>query len=53
MPRAFRVRQGMTLEEFLQLPEEEPSLEFIDGRVEQKVSPQKKHSATQTELAAS
>jgi Uma2 family endonuclease len=34
----------MTLEEFLELPEEKPYLEYIDGRIEAKVSPQKKHS---------
>ncbi len=39
-------RSGMTitLEEFLALAEEEPSLEYIDGRIEVKVSPQKGHS---------
>jgi Uma2 family endonuclease len=34
----------MTLEEFLRLPEDKPYLEYIDGRIEAKVSPQKKHS---------
>ena len=29
----------MTLEEFLALPEEEPALEYADGEVTQKVSP--------------
>jgi hypothetical protein len=29
----------LTLEEFLKLPEEEPSLEFADGMVTPKVSP--------------
>jgi Uma2 family endonuclease len=29
-------REGLTLEEFLQLPEEKPYLEYIDGRVEAK-----------------
>jgi Uma2 family endonuclease len=33
----------LTLEEFLRLPEEEPPLEYLDGRVTQKVSPQGKH----------
>ena len=43
-------RVGMTLEEFLKLPEQSPSLEFIDGRIEAKVSPQKKHGVIQAEL---
>jgi Uma2 family endonuclease len=34
----------MTLEEFLELPEDKPYLEYIDGRVEAKVSLQKKLS---------
>lgn len=41
----------LTLEEFLQLPEEKPALEFADGVVSQKVSPQGKHSALQLEFA--
>jgi Uma2 family endonuclease len=41
----------LTLEEFLQLPEEEPALEFANGVVTQKVSPKGKHSALQLELA--
>ncbi len=36
--------QRLTLEEFLQLPEEEPPLEYWDGRVTRKVSPQGQHS---------
>ncbi len=36
-----------TLEEFLDLPEKKPALEFEEGRVTQKVSPKGKHSATQ------
>ena len=41
------VREGLTLDEFLDLPEidEHPYLEYIDGRVVAKVSPQRKHSA--------
>lgn len=39
-----------TLERFLELPEEEPPLEFVDGMVRQKVSPKGKHSALQAEL---
>lgn len=41
----------LTLESFLQLPEEEPALEFVNGVVTQKVSPQGKHSVLQLELA--
>jgi Uma2 family endonuclease len=40
----------MTLEEFLQLPEEEPALEYDDGVVTQKVSPQGKHGRLQMQL---
>ena len=41
----------LTLEEFLTLPEEEPSLEFVDGEVTQKVSPQGQHGILQFEIA--
>lgn len=37
----------LSLEEFLRLPEEEPALEYEDGRIVQKVSPQGRHSALQ------
>src|SRR5947208_1777259 len=40
-------QRRMTLEEFLQLPEEKPALEFIDGTVTQKVAPQGQHSRLQ------
>ncbi|HLZ10273.1 MAG TPA: Uma2 family endonuclease [Chloroflexota bacterium] len=40
----------ITLEEFLKLPEEKPALEYHDGMVDQKVSPQGKHSAIQAAL---
>jgi Uma2 family endonuclease len=43
------VREGLTLEEFLQLPEEEPALEYFKGKVTQKVSPMGEHSALQVE----
>lgn len=39
----------LTLDEFLALPEEKPALEFVDGEVVQKVSPQTWHSALQGE----
>src|SRR5918998_1114572 len=38
----------MTLAEFLELPEEEPALEYFGGRVTQKVSPKIRHGALQT-----
>ena len=41
----------MTLEEFLELPEEEPALEFEDGKVTQKVSPKGRHSVLQLAVA--
>jgi Uma2 family endonuclease len=40
----------MTLERFLELPEEEPALEFEDGRITQKVSPKGQHSRLQLDL---
>jgi Uma2 family endonuclease len=43
-------REHLTLEQFLQLPEEEPALEFADGAVTQKVSPKGKHSLLQATL---
>lgn len=42
--------KGLTLEQFLELPEEEPVLEFAEGRVTQKSSPQGQHSRLQPEL---
>ena len=45
MASPARVSKTISLEEFLRLPEidEHPYLEYIDGRIEAKVSPQKKH----------
>ncbi len=45
MASLSRTQVGMTLEEFLKLPEECPSLEYIDGRVE-------KHGVIELKLAA-
>jgi Uma2 family endonuclease len=42
--------RGLTLEQFLELPEEQPALEFMGGVVSQKVSPKGHHSVLQTEL---
>ena len=44
------ITERLTLEEFLALPEEKPSLEYESGRVTQKVSPQGKHSRLQLEV---
>jgi Uma2 family endonuclease len=46
--------QPLTLDQFLRDPriDEKPYLEYVDGRVEAKVSPQFKHSAIQSELLA-
>jgi Uma2 family endonuclease len=43
----------LTLEQFLRLPEFKPALEFIGGRVVQKMSPKFPHSLIQTELSMS
>jgi Uma2 family endonuclease len=45
------ITQRMTLEQFLELPEEKPALELIDGVVVQKVAPQWEHSLLQPSLA--
>ena len=44
------VQRGLTLYEFLRLPEEKPALEFEDGVVTQKVSPKNRHSRLQGRL---
>jgi Uma2 family endonuclease len=40
----------ITLEQFLALPEEEPALEYEDGRASQKASPKGHHSRLQVSL---
>ena len=46
------VRQELTLEKFLALPEREPALEYAaDGRITQKVSPKGQHSRLQFKIA--
>ena len=47
-----RTRHGsrLTLEEFLALPEEKPALEYFDGVVTQKVSPERDHSTLQYQI---
>ena len=44
MPSRPRLPKTLTLEEFLELPEEAPYLEYHNGKAERKVSPQGKHS---------
>ena len=44
------LQRGLTLEEFLDLPESEPELEYVDGVVTQKVPPKFHHSALQGSL---
>jgi Uma2 family endonuclease len=41
---------SITLEQFLQLPELKPALEFIGGRIIQKMPPKLPHSVIQGEL---
>lgn len=52
MASPSQLHAALTLEEFLRLPEidDHPYLEFVDGRIEAKVSPQKKHSVIQKRL---
>jgi Uma2 family endonuclease len=45
------IHQGLTLEEFLALPEAEPALEY-DGKVTQKVSPKGRHATLQLDLGS-
>jgi len=53
MASQSRTRTGMSLEEFLAWPriDERPYLEYVDGRIEVKLSPEKKHSRLQPKLA--
>jgi Uma2 family endonuclease len=46
-PKEMAITKGLTLEQFLAMPEKKPALEYEDGRVTQKVSPQGKHSRLQ------
>ena len=45
------VQTGLTLDEFLRLPEEKPALEYLDGVVTQKMAPNFWHGELQAELA--
>lgn len=44
--------EDLTLERFLRLPEAKPALEFIDGKVVQKVSPKLSHGTIQLALGS-
>jgi len=48
---AEAVGRRMTLDEFLALPETKPALEYVAGRVTQKVAPQGQHVLLQLNLA--
>ena len=52
MASAARIRKAITLDELLRLPEidERPYLEYIDGSIEAKVSPQKEHGILEKRL---
>jgi Uma2 family endonuclease len=52
MASPARVGKTITLEQFLRMPEidEHPYLEYIDGMIEAKVSPQKKHGLLEKRL---
>jgi Uma2 family endonuclease len=45
-------QRGLTLEQFLELPEEKPALEYFEGVVTQKVPPQFHHSMLQYWVAS-
>src|SRR4051794_18830115 len=45
------VQTGLTLEEFLKLPDQKPALEYLDGVVTQKMAPSGPHGDLQAELA--
>ena len=52
MATRFPTRQGMTLEAFLKWPriDEKPYLEYCDGRIEVKVSPQRRHGVIEKNM---
>ncbi|HEX5938848.1 MAG TPA: Uma2 family endonuclease [Dehalococcoidia bacterium] len=45
-------KQKLTLEEFLELPEDDVSLEYVDGELIEKVAPQSQHGVLQVDLGA-
>src|SRR4051812_40513780 len=44
-------RQHLTLEQFLDLPEEQPALEYLHGEITQKMSPKMYHGQIQYSFA--
>jgi Uma2 family endonuclease len=52
MTLSVEKKTGLSLEEFLKLPETKPAREYIDGEIYQKPMPQGKHSTLQVELAS-
>ena len=47
---ALQALTGISVEEFLALPEVKPALEYVEGSVTQKVSPKGRHSVLQASL---
>ena len=50
MVKVNQTQETLTLADFLELPETKPANEYIDGKIEQKLMPQGKHSILQREL---
>ncbi len=46
------IYDNLTLDQFLRLPEAKPALEYIDGKVVQKMAPRRRHSILDTLLSA-
>jgi Uma2 family endonuclease len=46
------IYDALSLDQFLRLPEAKPALEYIDGKVTQKMAAKRAHSALQNDLAA-
>ena len=51
-PQIDLPHEVLTLEDFLRLPEIKPALEFLDGRIVQKMSPNWHHSRIEAKLPA-
>lgn len=49
---ATATQEGLSLADFLAMPETKPASEFIDGKIVQKPMPKGKHSLLQVELAS-
>ncbi|MEH2090545.1 Uma2 family endonuclease [Nostoc sp.] len=52
MTLSIQPTTGLSLEEFLKLPETKPASEYFNGKIYQKPMPQGEHSALQIELAS-